>query len=156
MGDFHWAMSEDQFLDAESEYSGGKDGPLSFQLIVLTHLKKIAQLTCTEWHGGYWQEKYKVVGGVGHSERYYIQDSREVFWNAVHGLYDLIFPYFDHQMSKESESTLEKLNNMKLPENKLEVNDWDRNKMVLMRELFRSLTSFLKRKDYFNSMRLEE
>lgn len=169
-------MSEDNnFIDAETSFASDND-KLNFQFIILTHLKKITQLCCVEWHGGYWQEKFRNMGGgSGATEKYYVQDSRKCFWNSINCLYDMCFPYFDEQAINETDSILEELNGFEneweelvnssvsecdRDENNLKLNDIKikirSKKMQSMRKMFRSLSSFLKRVDYFKAQVIED
>ena len=136
---------EEKFIDAESGVSFSNDS-FNFRFIVLLHLKKITQLCCSEWRGGFWQIKYHQSAGASFTEKVYIQNSRECFWNAINCLYDITSPYFDSDMLEDDKTVQEELGKIK-----------DNNsKMILMRKRFRQLGSFLKRADYFKVKILDE
>ena len=149
--------SEIGFVDAEGTYSTDKD-PISFKLIVLIHLKKITQLCCCEWHGGYWKNSTKVSGGMSWQERTYKEDTRECFWNAINCLYDLCSPYFDKQMIEEDKNIQQQIDLLeeKQPKEKDDKKIILNKKMSVMRKLFRCLSSFLKRQDYFKGKTFED
>lgn len=94
--------NDTRFEDAESySYPYGKD-KLTFKDIVLEHLKRIGTFASVEFVGGYWQEKVRIIGGTGMTERVYIHDTREVYSHSIEYLHDILFPYFDEEMVNES------------------------------------------------------
>lgn len=143
------------FIDAEG-FMPMKEGGFDFRFIMMLHIQSITKLCCTEWHGGYWNRKVKEIGGVGYPEETYIQNSRECFWNAVNCLYDLAFPHFDDEMKKEDGKIIPLLDKHEEIKGKISDEEFDSKKMILMRKLFRALSSFLKRNGYFKQKRLSE
>ena len=89
-------------MDSWRGSSSGKFG-LSFKQIVLTHINRCVINGSCEWHGGYWQEKYR----NNQMEKYYIPNSREVYCNSVKMLRALLLGYFDKKM-EEADKKLEK------------------------------------------------
>ncbi len=84
------AVSDDT-EDIEISPGGGN----SFKDIVMLQLRKVTQLCCCEWRGGY----YTMVPQKGGQEReVYVQDSREVFSNGVYALAIILTPKFDKDM----------------------------------------------------------
>lgn len=141
-------MTENEFIDAETYYTTDKD-PLNFKLIILTHLKKITTLSCHEWIKGHWDERYKIIGDGNYlTEKIYIESTTEQYINAILCLYDLLHTYFDKKMIKDDTPIQNKINNLK--------NDDTNEKIQIYRELFRNLSAFLKRIDYFNIPPLQE
>lgn len=98
-------MSDDdvEFEDADSySYNYNKD-KLTFKDIILQHLKKISQFASCEFLGGYWQERTKLMGGLGVTEKFYIPDTREVYYNSIEAFADMLAPYFDKRMNEAEE-----------------------------------------------------
>ncbi len=77
----------------ESEYS--TDNGLSIKQIILRHLRKIGDICCQEFTGGWWEKKpIRTSNGVMFSE-YYHADVREAYCNAIDFLIDIIYPLGD-------------------------------------------------------------
>lgn len=86
-----------EFRD-ESEYEN-KEG-LSIKEIILRHLRKISDICCQEFTGGYWQKKpIKTAGGIIFTETYH-QDIREAYCNAIDFLIDVLYPSGDKDFKK--------------------------------------------------------
>jgi len=159
-------MSDEKFVDAESYSGSGGLDKISFQLITLWHVRKIMDLTTQEWHGGRWVTKHmNVSGGVGASQQVYVSDTRESYINAIQGLYDLVFPYFDEKMNIASENYLQDfekasqtwkdlVDSGKSNDDLLYIHKSKR--LNLHRSLFRALGSFLKREKYFGQRIMED
>jgi len=79
-----------------SELLDGMEGA-SFKEIVMIQLKNVTTLGNVEFRGGYYtiQETKQ-----GTEKEVYVQDTREVFGNAVHTLAYLLRPKFDDKMTK--------------------------------------------------------
>lgn len=141
------------FEDAETQ--GGYQKEITFELIVYNHLNKILSLASVEWKGG-----YTTVDKRGNEM--YVPDTRAQYWNAVNALSDICLPHFDEEMTKAE--------NKHISEEKKLFEDWYRKnqqgipiprfgeqyeekfkdgKLILKRSLFRELSKFLKRKNYF-------
>ena len=141
-------IQDDGFISPDEVFGKDKE-KLNFKLIVMLHLKTITTLQTKEWVGGYWKNQVsRGAGGVDLVSKIYIADTREEFINAVLGLYDLLYPYFDKEI-KDFDTKWTK-NNPPLKETKKEdqVNMWVE-KINNHRELYRELGAFLKRKQYF-------
>lgn len=155
-------MTEETFVDAESYTGSGNMDKISFQLIVLWHVRKIMDLTTQEWHGGCWIDKtISTKGNMSATQPVYIPNTRESFINAVKGLYDLLHPYFDKTMQTASASYLrdydEAYEKWQKVENTSEnAEKWKSFKLDIHRELFRHLSAFLKREQYFGQRMLED
>jgi len=88
----------------------------------------------------------------------YVPDSRAVYQNSLDCLYDLTYPYFDTEMTKFSiswdkdwsltENELEKAKE-ETPKN-FKIKYWEL-RILHYRKLFRALSCFLKRENYFKS-----
>lgn len=98
-----------EFEDAESYSFNYLKDRLSFRDLILLHVKKIAQLACVEFRGGYWEvrEIPVVKGNAGYTLKntVYIPDTRECYSNAVECLADMLAPYFDKEMSEAEKKT---------------------------------------------------
>ena len=170
---------ETQFIDAESSYSADKE-PITFKLILLLHLKQISTYYSCELRGGYWEEKPHPNPQRNDSFQTYVQDSRECLSNSVEYLYDLVYPHADEELkefgkeienkllksfelysnSKEEEyqpSTFEeaKIHQRRYPSERHKQTH-RAYRVVLMKKLFREINCFLKRRDYFKGVILED
>jgi len=134
-----------QFIGAE-DYQPIGETNISFRQIVLEHYRKITQLSCVEFRGGYWTEKQRTSGGATFSESYYVPDSREVFVNSINMLHDLLLPLFDKQMEEEMERLEEEYE--KEYEKAQDKKEWKPKKLELKRELFQRLCLLLNRLRY--------
>lgn len=155
-------MTDDQvrFIDAE-QYQGRGDEKLTFRMIVLQHLERIARIASQDLHGGYWRTRERQVG-ISHTvDREYVPDSRQEYINAVDYLHDILSPHFDEQMRKEMKEydafeskTLEELRKKYIVvvngEQKGFNKDAYENQVVkvVKRRLFRFINSFLYRTKY--------
>ena len=146
-------MTEDiTFIDAE-KYNAGKNNELSFRQILLIHLMRITKLASTEFRGGFYEKtEYPMNTGstvtIVSTEKY-VQDSIQVYINAVNCLSDLLSPHYDDAMRSEEGIITQEAQ----AQNKNPLDDKDaRSKQELAnaRKLFRALNAFLKRESYFN------
>lgn len=135
-----------EFIDAEAYSPTGNKNDLTFKQIVLDFLKKMGSLASVEFRGGYWINKFHKVEGTQFmaEEKNYIPDSREVYCNAVEFLQDILYPHFDEKMLKGSDTIESEIN-------ALDCNgdDYPKQKLRLCRKLFREISCFLKRENYF-------
>ena len=132
-------MGED-FIDAES-YSGGGGNKfkLTFEEIVMRHLRQICSLSCDEFRGGYTNKQIIALpGGMSTKNETYIPDARLRYNQAVDTLYDLIFSFFDEEMKEEDKKLKQQEKDCK-----------DKDKMVeIKRNMLRALCSLLKRLNF--------
>jgi len=170
---------ENKFEDAEGFSFNYNKNSISFKDIILLHLKKIGEYASVEFRGGYWEKKTRIVSGQILEERIYVPDSREIYSNAVEYLYDMLYPYFDEEMSKAGEKA-EKETKEAFNDNTVEVeperedqnpnearkyrifdNVQDRKsfrseRRITNRKLFRELCRFLFRKKYLEMGTIED
>ena len=152
-------MSEEdipEIIGPESYQSS--DQKLSFQTIVMQHLKKITIISSQEFHGGYWKTH------TGNKEaniliNTYIPDTRQMYINAVEVLADILSPHYDNPMiSKEKEingdleEIRKKMNDHKKLSQEQKNTKFSMKKRKNRQELFRALNSFLSREDYMKSV----
>ena len=174
-------MPEDSdvgFIDAESQPSGKEK--ITFREIVLNHLKKIGTFMSVEMRGGYWEEKPHPNPNLNITLKTYIIDTREVFSNSIGYFYELLYPHFDKKMKDDGdklEKELEKLYKDKtvikeqeredknIEEGKTEDRKFEdirdrvsyrTKKAEIHRKLFRALSCFMKRIDYFKGKTMDE
>jgi len=146
-------MPDEEFEGAEG-FRKGDIANLSFREIVLMHLRRITQLSCVEFRGGYWNEKTHAIGGMGFTEKIYIPDSRECYVNAVDMFSDLLLPIYDKTAKKEIEDLETSFDNKyKLFEKQEKkgkdiMQKWKQFKLKNKRQLFRELSLLLKRLKY--------
>ncbi len=132
-------MGED-FIDAESYYGGGSNKfKLTFEEIVMRHLRQICSLSCDEFRGGYTNKQIIALpGGMSTKNETYIPDARLRYNQAVDTLYDLIFSFFDEEMEKKDDN---------LKEQEKDCKDKDK-KVEIKRNMLRALCSLLKRLNF--------
>lgn len=82
----------------DDAYSG-QDQKVTYESIVMMHIKKISELSCKDFYGGYWMRDDE--------KTQYRESTREAFINAIHGLYDLT-----HFRLKKKEAIKEKIQNV--------------------------------------------
>ena len=99
-----------EFVNMDSwRGSGGKYGkfnPYTFENIVMFQISQCVAKGSVEWHGGYWNQTTSANGIVS---KVYVENSREVFCNAVVMLRSLILGYFDEEMKKADEKYKQEL-----------------------------------------------
>lgn len=145
------------YVDAETYQ--GKAEELTFRLVLMEHLRRISQLSCTEFTGGYWNE---VISKNGITNRTYVPATHEAYSNAIGTMADLLSPYFDKEMMQKETLLTEELEYKgKLIErtNKSESEKTNEYKIVrafVYRSLFRELCRFLFRKNYLESAMFTE
>lgn len=98
--------SQFEYEDAESFHLGKRKDKESFRDIMLRHLRMIGKFASVEFRGGYWDVKSR--GSHGHTV-VYVQDSGEVYCNAVDYFADCLFPHFDNKMVTAWEDSEKKL-----------------------------------------------
>lgn len=170
-------MSEIAFQDAD-HFGGGNFEGVSFRDIIMNHLRRIANFNSVEFRGGYWETRIVPLGNNQTTEeRRYILDSREVYSNSIQYLHDLLFPHFDEEMKKASETYSKELkkafedNTIVKEETRTEENPvFDRRgfedvetrtffrdiKVRLSRDLFIALSCFLHREKYLELGSIED
>ena len=172
------AEEDVKFVDAEM-WQGGKIEKLTFREIVLAHVKKIGQLSCVEFRGGFWETREVPIGNMQTiTQKTYIPDTRECYSNAVEYLFDLLFPHFDKEMRKagqEAEKEMDKAFKTYTIEPDREDKDasegeradrifskiddkisYRSEKRRINRKLFRELCCFLKKIRYLEGKTFEE
>lgn len=89
-------VNEGTTFKEDSEYQS--DQKLSMKEIVLRHIRKIGDICCQEFTGGFWEKKpVKTQSGVMFTEVYH-EDIREVYCNAMDFLIDIIYPMGDDDL----------------------------------------------------------
>jgi hypothetical protein len=151
-----------QFIDAES-YQGKIDDKITFKLIILEYLRKIGGYASVEFKGGYWEERPNPKTDANYPIKIYIEDTREIYSNAVEFLYDLLYPHFDNEMKQISiqiEAELKQIYNdttINKEDNErefLNINNritFRTKRRDINRKLFRELSCFLRRTNYMES-----
>jgi hypothetical protein len=77
----------------EADYQ--EQSVLSIKEIILRHIKKISDICCQEFTGGYWEKKpMKTSSGIIFTETYH-EDIREMYCNGMDFLIDVIYPMGD-------------------------------------------------------------
>jgi len=86
------------FQNMDTWRGGGNKFGLTFKQVIIQHINRCVLNGSVEWHGGYWQEKSNP--NQNYAEKYYVQNSREVYCNSVRMLKALMLGYFDEKMDK--------------------------------------------------------
>lgn len=142
-------------------HSTKKEGRLDFKQIILGHFKRILELSCSEFCGGYWN--YVFIGNT--KTKVYVTDKRKEFVQAVEMLALALKPHFDSKgkgkdkdeksMEKDYEDYEEKLK--KLDEDYKKKNkeedkiEYSKEHLKLIKTLFEKISCLLKRLDYFKT-----
>jgi len=132
------------------------DERLSFREIVLSHLKRILEISSNEFRGGYYNEQ--IHGSYVSKE--YVPDSRACYIQSVDSLFDVLLPHFDETMKNDSKEYLEERNKEyeKILKEWNAITDkpdwsgyWNAHKLPFSRQLFQKLNLLLNRKQYLKS-----
>lgn len=128
-----------EFRD-EGDYQG--EQKYSIKEIILRHIRKISDLSCQEFTGGYWEKKpIKTPSGIMFTESYK-QDVREAYCNSIDFLIDVVYPMCKDD--KKLKEYLEKFEGYKeeikdekdlKPEQKADINDKMRKKRITFRQI---------------------
>lgn len=159
-----------QYVDAEQAFN--KEEDLSFRSIIMSHFKKVINLSCVEFRGGYWTTKTKLnAGGVTQSDRVYIPDTREEYCNAIDMLHDVSLPYIidDPDMLNASKKIYQQIEearadflkstnskevlsheNYEEKDKRQTLEEYKHINLRLHRILFQELSLFFARQDYFS------
>ena len=129
----------------EGEYQ--KEQKFSIKEIILRHIRKIRDLCCIEFTGGYWEKKpMKTATGIIFSEVYKM-DVREAYCNAIDFLSDVIYPMGDDKLKtylKENEG---------YDETKIETKEIDiKDKIKLKRRTFRQINLMFERTNFWQGI----
>ena len=89
-------MVDDIEINDDSESVSGDS--LSIKEIILRQIRKIGDISCKEFTGGYWQKKPVKIGGGAVFTEVYHEDVREAYCNAVDFLIDIIYPMSDDDL----------------------------------------------------------
>jgi len=91
-------MVGDSGVEISDESEAVKGDALSIKEIILRQIRKIGDLSCKEFTGGYWQKKpVKTGSGIVFTEVYH-EDIREAYCNAVDFLIDIVYPMGDKDL----------------------------------------------------------
>jgi len=145
-------MSDEQvseeFVDGEA-YSGGfNKQEVSARSVIMETWRSIRALSAVEFtNTGYWTKIPALNGSVLLDK--YIPSTADVYSNAVDYFSDLLFPHYDKEMLKaenEVNAEIVKLDEKAKTDKTL---NFKVERVKLKRRLFRHLSSFLNRKNYF-------
>lgn len=101
-------MESEQYDSDNGSFNFQK--PAQFKEVVLTHLKKIAEISCCEMRGGY---NLIVTDRNGSEREVYIEDSRERYSNAVLTLAHILLGKFDKIMEKKYQEFYDSIETIK-------------------------------------------
>ncbi len=132
-----------------------KKQEVTFRTIVLGQLQDILKISQIEFHSG---DHMKIVYHGDWSEKVRTPDQRKCYNQSVLALYDLLFPKFDKDAKRKSDTIMNKLDGLlkKSDEGKIKDNIYERDKLILMRKLFRIMSAFLDSIMYLETVVYEE
>ncbi len=91
-------MVDDNGIQINDESESVSGDSLSIKEIILRQIRKIGDISCKEFTGGYWQKKPVKIGGGAVFTEVYHEDVREAYCNAVDFLIDIIYPMSDDDL----------------------------------------------------------
>jgi len=151
-------MVEDSFeFSEEADYQGERK--YSIKEIILRHLRKIADLSCKEFTGGYWDKRpIKTNTGVMFYEIYH-EDVRKAYCNAIDFLIDIIYPMGDEELvdylnehegfdSEDKEDVEDLEEDLGLEEE----NESIKKKLEKKRKTFRQINMMFSRSDFWGGI----
>lgn len=86
------------FIDAEN-YQSGPQAPLTYEMIVLGHIRKCVNEGSMEMFGGYFKEKNTSRGTI----QEYVPDQKQVYMRCIMSLQDVLLPFYDEEMAKDAQ-----------------------------------------------------
>lgn len=161
--------SETEFVGADANLGSGKDkNPLSFDFIVLEHVRHVLKLTTNDWSGGYFTNKVTNINGSEFVVETWSESRADAYVHAVVALYDVLEGYIDGSSSSAYQVFVDEVRSIDA-----EISDYlvsvdtmavDRMRVMSMRVrraraargLFRGLMKTLKDSNYLKSGGYEE
>ena len=133
----------DPFGDTEFSDEGDyQQQQLNIKEIILRHVRKISDICCKEFTGGYWSRKpVKTSGGVMFTEEYH-EDIREAYCNAVDFLVDMLYPLGDKELQEY------------LNKNEIVDKDWGEDikaKLISKRKTFKEINIMFERINFWGA-----
>lgn len=143
-------------IEISDESSDGTAEVLSIKEIILRQIRKIADISCKEFTGGYWTKKPVKTGNGVMFYEIYSEDVREAYCNAVDFLVDLVYPLSDKDLKeyfKNFESFKEKIvkyerkdkKNKQVPDVDIDI----KQKIKLKRQSFRQINIMFERNNFW-------
>lgn len=129
----------------------GKD-KMSFRVIVLEFLKKILELSTSEFRGGF----YNIIYGKDSMEKVYVPDARRQFIQATECFGIVLTPHFNDKMKEKQRTYNEAIKDKckRLEKDKQgSKEDWERTEkhLELAKGYFKSLNILLGENQYLKS-----
>ena len=139
-----------EFIDAEN-FSSGKGSIITFEFLVLKHISKIMELSCTEFRSSYKDTNIIQLGnGLVQKHEVYHADNRKQFIQAIDTFSDVMMPFYDKTATKEITELESNTNSLD------EQKETDILKILkLKRSMFRSLIALLKRNNFLKGSAIE-
>jgi hypothetical protein len=146
-------MDDIQFQQMDSWRGSGDKFGLTFKQIILTHINRCVINGSVEWHGGYWEKRYKQVGGGVATEETYHPNSRDVYCNSVRMLRALLLGYFDDEIEEADKKIAEQREKIYEEYKKSDAKNsrtiYNEKKVELHIEWFEELIKLSKRLNFF-------
>ena len=142
-------MVEEPAIEFRDEFEDVGERTLSIKEIILRHIRKISDLSCQEFTGGFWEEKpVKTASGIMFIKKWH-DDVREAYCNSIDFLIDIIYPMSDDDLKeylKNFEGFKEKIaKEDKDEDEKIEITK----KIKLKRQTFRQINLMFERKNFW-------
>jgi len=139
-------------IETSDEFEQGQERTLSINEIILRHIRKISDICCKEFTGGFWEKKpVRTANGVLFAE-YWHEDVREAYCNSVDFLIDIIYPKGDKGLKdylKEFEGYKDVITTINkediLKENTIDI----KTKLQLKRQTFRQINLMFERMNFW-------
>lgn len=134
-----------------SEEADYKKDEFNIKELILRHLRKIGDICCKEFTGGYWEKKpVRTQSGVMFTETYH-EDVREAYCNAMDFLIDIIYPMGDSTLKTYLDNN-ENFKDKDKKENKKDEEEIDiKDKLKLKRRTFREINIMFSRTNFWQS-----
>lgn len=138
-------------IEFRDELDDTQEQKFSIREIMLRHIRKIGDICCREFTGGYWEKKpIRTPIGIMFSEVYH-DDVREAYCNAIDFLVDIVYPQSDEKLKeylKGYENYHEDVDEYKLDEKEVDIKE----KIKLKRRTFRQINLMFERMNFWKGM----
>ena len=125
-------------ISDEAEYEGKE---VSMKEVIMIQIKKIGNICCQEFTGGYWNKKpVKTSTGILFTEEYH-EDKREAYCNAINFLIDIIYPVSDEELQKLLDKEMEDTDATEIKQ-----------KMKNKRKAFQEINKMFERTNFYKSI----
>lgn len=137
---------------------------LDYTQLLMNQMDKVRLSGSVEFMGGFWEIRTKVVAGSTIQEKFYVNDTRQVYIGAINQLFLLLLPNFDTEFDEkevEIEKQIEEHNENKEKEKKNkkenEFNVWYYSELLKIKEKqYKNLIYLMSRMGLFGIKKSKE